>query len=61
MSCLPFDKPANAIAIHQAVVDGIREDDPDEAERLVRLQTEMSIDPVIAFLKSESAGSGARD
>jgi DNA-binding GntR family transcriptional regulator len=46
-----------AIAIHQAIIDAIRAADPVEAERLVRQHSQGSIDPVIAFLKSESADS----
>jgi DNA-binding GntR family transcriptional regulator len=49
-----------AITIHQAVVDAIRKGDPVEAERLVRHHSEWSIDPVIAFLKSEPGGSSTR-
>jgi DNA-binding FadR family transcriptional regulator len=51
---------ADAIAIHQAIVDAIREGNPGEAERLVRQHSEMSIEPVIAFLKTEATKSPAR-
>ncbi len=52
---------SQAIAIHQAIIDAIRAADPVEAERLVRQHSEKSIDPVIAFLKSESADSPERE
>jgi DNA-binding GntR family transcriptional regulator len=46
---------ADAIVIHQSIVDAIREGDPLEVERLVRQHSEMSIHPVIKYLTSEPA------
>jgi hypothetical protein len=74
MSCLPFDKPPCGVpskdwrrdSLHNGEIrKQLRSSRPFStkwlpAERFVRLHSEMSIDPVITFLKSESAGSGAR-
>jgi DNA-binding GntR family transcriptional regulator len=49
----------SAIAMHQAIVDAIRTGNSAEAERLVRQHGEMSIEPVITFLKTEATESPA--